>query len=123
MCCSLDSPSRVHICRSLLLCKMISPGVNPATNDMMILYYCLMTKVDWLRRWYDIFLGGLSQPWEKGRQGVGGGADVRAPAVGDRERGRCCWAGGTDWAKPGRRRELGCGEGKRKKRKKRAELG
>jgi hypothetical protein len=26
------------------------PGVNPATNDRMILYYCLMTKVDWLRR-------------------------------------------------------------------------
>jgi hypothetical protein len=23
------------------------PGVNPTTNDMMILYYCLMTKVDW----------------------------------------------------------------------------
>jgi hypothetical protein len=23
------------------------PGVNPATNDRMILYYCLMTKVDW----------------------------------------------------------------------------
>jgi hypothetical protein len=23
-------------------------GVNPATNDRMILYYCLMTKVDWL---------------------------------------------------------------------------
>jgi hypothetical protein len=23
-----------------------SPGVNPATNDRMILYYCLMTKVD-----------------------------------------------------------------------------
>jgi hypothetical protein len=22
------------------------PGVNPATNDRMILYYCLMTKVD-----------------------------------------------------------------------------
>jgi hypothetical protein len=26
------------------------PGVNPATNDRMILYYCLMTKVDWFRR-------------------------------------------------------------------------
>jgi hypothetical protein len=24
------------------------PGVNPATNDRMILYYCLMTKVDGL---------------------------------------------------------------------------
>jgi hypothetical protein len=24
------------------------PGVNPATNDRMILYYCLMTKMDWL---------------------------------------------------------------------------
>jgi hypothetical protein len=24
-----------------------SPGVNPATNDRMILYYCLMTKVVW----------------------------------------------------------------------------
>jgi hypothetical protein len=23
------------------------PGVNLATNDRMILYYCLMTKVDW----------------------------------------------------------------------------
>jgi hypothetical protein len=34
----------MHICRSLLLCKVISPGVNPATNDRMILYYCLMTK-------------------------------------------------------------------------------
>jgi hypothetical protein len=22
------------------------PGVNPATYDMMVLYYCLMTKVD-----------------------------------------------------------------------------
>jgi hypothetical protein len=22
------------------------PGLNPATNDKMILYYCLMTKVD-----------------------------------------------------------------------------
>jgi hypothetical protein len=22
------------------------PGVNPATNDKMILYYCLITKVD-----------------------------------------------------------------------------
>jgi hypothetical protein len=25
------------------------PGANPATNDRMILYYCLMTKVDWFR--------------------------------------------------------------------------
>jgi hypothetical protein len=25
------------------------PGVNPATNDRMILYYRLMTKVDWFR--------------------------------------------------------------------------
>jgi hypothetical protein len=24
------------------------PGVNPATNDRMMLYYCLMTKVDGL---------------------------------------------------------------------------
>jgi hypothetical protein len=24
------------------------PGVNPATNDSMILYYCLMTKLDGL---------------------------------------------------------------------------
>jgi hypothetical protein len=39
---------------------VISPGVNPATNDGMILYYCLMTKVDWFRRQYDIFVGGLS---------------------------------------------------------------
>jgi hypothetical protein len=23
------------------------PGVNPATYDRMVLYYCLMTKVDW----------------------------------------------------------------------------
>jgi hypothetical protein len=23
------------------------PGVNPATNDKTILYYCLMTTVDW----------------------------------------------------------------------------
>jgi hypothetical protein len=22
-------------------------GINPATNDRMILYYCLMIKVDW----------------------------------------------------------------------------
>jgi hypothetical protein len=34
----------MHICQSLLLCKVISPGVNPATTDIMILYYCLMTK-------------------------------------------------------------------------------
>jgi hypothetical protein len=26
------------------------PGVNLATNDEIILYYCLMTKVDWFRR-------------------------------------------------------------------------
>jgi hypothetical protein len=26
------------------------PGVNPTTNDRMILYYGLMTKVDWFRR-------------------------------------------------------------------------
>jgi hypothetical protein len=26
------------------------PGVNPATNDSMIPYYCVMTKVDWFRR-------------------------------------------------------------------------
>jgi hypothetical protein len=25
-------------------------SVNPATNDRMILYYCLMTKVHWFRR-------------------------------------------------------------------------
>jgi hypothetical protein len=25
-------------------------GVNPANNDRMILYYRLMTKVDWFRR-------------------------------------------------------------------------
>jgi hypothetical protein len=23
------------------------PGVNPATNNRMIFYYCLMTEVDW----------------------------------------------------------------------------
>jgi hypothetical protein len=51
----------MHIRRSLLLCKVISPGVNPATKDRMILYYSLMTKVDWFRRYYGIFLGGLSQ--------------------------------------------------------------
>jgi hypothetical protein len=28
---------------------VISPGVNPTTNDKMILYYCLMIKVDWFR--------------------------------------------------------------------------
>jgi hypothetical protein len=27
----------------------------------MILYYCLMTKVDWFRQYYCIFLGGLSE--------------------------------------------------------------
>jgi hypothetical protein len=27
----------MHICLSLLLCKVISPGVNPTTNDKMIL--------------------------------------------------------------------------------------
>jgi hypothetical protein len=37
------------------------PGVIPATNDRMILYYCLKTKVDWFRRKYGIFLGGLSR--------------------------------------------------------------
>jgi hypothetical protein len=26
------------------------PGVNPTTNDRMILYYRLMAKVDWFRR-------------------------------------------------------------------------
>jgi hypothetical protein len=36
------------------------PGDNPTTNDKMILYYCLMTEVDWFRRLYGIFLGGLS---------------------------------------------------------------
>jgi hypothetical protein len=50
----------MHICRSLLLCKVISPGVNPTTIDGMILYYCFMTKVDWFRRQYGIFLGGFS---------------------------------------------------------------
>jgi hypothetical protein len=45
------------------LCEIPSdlPGINPATNDRMILYYCLMTKVEWFRRSYGIFLGGLSQ--------------------------------------------------------------
>jgi hypothetical protein len=38
------------------------PGVNPATNDRMILYYCLMTKVDGLLDDSMVFfLGGLSQ--------------------------------------------------------------
>jgi hypothetical protein len=32
-----------------------------ATNDRMILYFCLMTKVDWFRRYYSIFLGGLPE--------------------------------------------------------------
>jgi hypothetical protein len=40
------------------LCDL--PGVNPATNDRMILYYRLMTKVDWFSLYYGIFLGGLS---------------------------------------------------------------
>jgi hypothetical protein len=26
------------------------PGLNPATNDRMVPYYCVMTKVDWFRR-------------------------------------------------------------------------
>jgi hypothetical protein len=43
-------------------CKISDlPGVNPATNDRMTLYYYLMTKVDWFRQQYGIFLGLLSQ--------------------------------------------------------------
>jgi hypothetical protein len=49
----------MHICRSLCY-KSDLPGINPTTNDRMILYYCLMTKVDWFRRYYCIFLGELS---------------------------------------------------------------
>jgi hypothetical protein len=32
-------------------------GFDPTTYDMMVLYYRLMTKVDWFRRYYGIFLG------------------------------------------------------------------
>jgi hypothetical protein len=32
------------MCRSSVQCSSDSPGVNPATNDRMILYYCLTTK-------------------------------------------------------------------------------
>jgi hypothetical protein len=49
---------------SILCLKFPSdlPGVNPATNDRMILYYCLMTKVDGLLGDSTVFfLGGLSQ--------------------------------------------------------------
>jgi hypothetical protein len=51
------------LCILSILCWYLSdlPGVNQATNDMMILYYCLMTKVDRFRQLYGIFLGGLSQ--------------------------------------------------------------
>jgi hypothetical protein len=34
------------MCRSSVCTPSDIPGVNPATNDRMILYYCLMTKVD-----------------------------------------------------------------------------
>jgi hypothetical protein len=34
------------MCRSSVRCPSDLPGVNPAINDMMILYYCLVTKVD-----------------------------------------------------------------------------
>jgi hypothetical protein len=48
-CCTLDSPSvsfNAYV-RSSICIPSDLPGVNPATNDRMILYYCLMTKVDW----------------------------------------------------------------------------
>jgi hypothetical protein len=35
------------------------PGFDPATLDEMVLYYQLMDKVDWFRRYYGIFLGGV----------------------------------------------------------------
>jgi hypothetical protein len=46
---SLDSPSCEFLCIYIDPCCYISdlPGVNPATNDRMIPYYCIMTKVDW----------------------------------------------------------------------------
>jgi hypothetical protein len=34
------------MCRSSVRCPSDLPGVNPATNDRMVLSYCLMTKVD-----------------------------------------------------------------------------
>jgi hypothetical protein len=33
------------------------PGVNPTTNDRVILYYCLMTKVDWFYATIQYFSG------------------------------------------------------------------
>jgi hypothetical protein len=49
---SLDSPSSEFQCIYVDPCCYSSdlPGVNPTTNDRMILYYRLMTKVDWFRR-------------------------------------------------------------------------
>jgi hypothetical protein len=41
---------RLIKCKSLTAPLSDLSGVNPATNDRMILYYCLMTKVDWFRR-------------------------------------------------------------------------
>jgi hypothetical protein len=48
---SLDSPSSEFYCIYVDTCCYLSdlPGVNPVTNDRMILYYRLMAKVDWFR--------------------------------------------------------------------------
>jgi hypothetical protein len=39
------------------------PGVNPATKDMMILYYCLMTKVDGLLGDSTVFSWASCHSW------------------------------------------------------------
>jgi hypothetical protein len=51
MCCTLDSPSREFNAYLSILCCYVSDftGLDPATNDGMVLYYCLMTEVDWFR--------------------------------------------------------------------------
>jgi hypothetical protein len=48
----LDSPLSEFSCIYVDPCCYLSdlPGVNPATNDRMILYYHLIAKVDWFRR-------------------------------------------------------------------------
>jgi hypothetical protein len=50
--CTLDSPPREFnaYVRSFVRIPSDLPGVNPATNDKMILYCRLMAKVDWFRR-------------------------------------------------------------------------
>jgi hypothetical protein len=37
----------MHMFDPLYEFQVILSGVNPTTNDRMILYYCLKTKVDW----------------------------------------------------------------------------